>query len=521
MTMLAAMTFAALLGSISGRVTDAESGGAIAGARITIAGPGITTDSGTLVTDSDGRFQRDGLARGRYELSAAARGYVTASGQWRASITLEAAESNSEISFRLDRGAVLAGYITDDYGEPIADLTVELMATASPPSRTLRLDAVRTSVTDDRGYYRFWGLRAGHYLVAARWSATDLAAGRAGAAPAASFYPGVQARSQAEAVNVRAATEADSINFSVRSGRLARLLIQVVDANGRPPSDAGVSVAEAGGRPQVHAAFPTGARGHFVAPQMPPGDYQIVALAGLRGPAVTFAARPITINGDGAEVTVVMATADVARLSGQVAAAKDASPLPPATIAVSTEPAGQEEPRYVAAAQTTDPFSAAVSGDGRFSIPVLPGRRTIRVNGLPPGWAVQSITLNGRDVADREVVFAPGETVSNSRIALTDRLGVVTGTVANGGDGATVALFDIDRARWTPGTHAVVRASIDQRGSFRIAAVRPGEYFAAAVPREWSDRLHDAEFLSDLAQNAIRVRVHAGESLPLALTVKP
>lgn len=522
MTILAVVTCAALLGSISGRVTDADSGAPIAGARIAITGPGITAASARLVTDSEGRFRREGLGPGRYQLSAAARGYVTAAGRWRESITLDAAESDRETSFRLQRGAVVAGFITDDYGEPIANLTVDLIQAPEPRSRTLRLETVQTAVTDDRGYYRFWSLRAGHYLVSASRSIADLAAERAGASPAASFYPGVQAPSQAEPITVLAAAELDGINFSVRSGQLSKLSIRVVDANGHAAPEASVSISEAGaGRRHTLGAFPTGMRGLFVSPQMSAGDYEIVAVAGGSGP-VSYATQQVTITGDDAEATVELTTSPAARLSGSVAAAKDASPWRPETIAVSSEAASDDQPRFIPAANAADPFLGGVRADGRFSSAVLPGRRTIRVTGLPPGWSIRSITLNGRDIVDREVLFSPGDTVTDARIVVTDRLGVVTGTVADaGGVGATVVIFSRDRTRWTPGTRSILQAETDQRGQFRIAGVRPGEYLAAAVPREASGQLRDPAFLETLAAMAVTVNVRAGDSLPVALTVSP
>lgn len=520
MTLLAIATCATLLGSIAGRVVDADTGAPIAGARIAIAGPGITATSAPMATDDEGRFRRDGLAAGRYELSAAARGYVPAAGRWAEWITVETGATEREITFRLHRGAVLAGFITDETGEPIANLAVEAIQAVEPPARTIHLKAQQTVITDDRGYYRFWGLRAGRYLVAARPSIADLAAGRVEVSPAASFYPGVHAASQAEMVTLPTAAEVDGINFSVRSGRLTRLSIRVVDANGHAPSDASVSITESdAGTSQALGAFPAGP-GSFVSPQMPPGDYVILAVTGRAGPVVSYAAQPVTIPGDGADVSVELTTTPAARLSGQFSPAADASPWPRGTaVSVSSDAVSDQEARFIPGPSAPDPFIGAVHGDGRFSTAVLPGRRTIRVTGLPPGWAVLSITLDSRDVVDRAIPFSPGDTVSRARIVVTDRLGTVTGTVADAG--ATAVIFSVDRLQWPPGTRAILQADTDQHGRFRIPGVRPGDYLAAAVPREWSDRLRDPAFLESLAKAAEPLTVRAGESTAIALTVRP
>jgi len=517
-TLLAVVTCAALLGSITGRVTDADTGAPIAGAHITLSGPGVTAASSLMVSDDEGRFGRHELGPGRYQVSAAARGYVATSGQWRESLVLNAAATSGEVSFRLHRGAVLAGFITDDYGDPVANLTMALVEAGSP-SGSIRGDVSHTTITDDRGYYRFWGLRAGRYLVSARPSAADLAAERATAATAASFYPGVQVLSRAEPVAVMAAAQVEGINFSVRAGRLSTLTIQVSDANGEAARTALVSISAAD-RAGAIRAFPTGAPGHFVAPQMAAGDYEIVAVNRGSGAASSYAVQPVAIAGDGSDVAIHLSTRAAARVGGQVTVGKGASPRSSAAMTVTTEPAGHDEPHFVPEANDpAGPFSGAVRGDGRFTLTSLPGRRTLRVTGMPPGWAVESITMDGRDVLDREVLLSPGDIVANVRIVVSDRLGVVTGRVTDAGVGATAVIFSRDRTRWTPGTHSMLRAPVDHQGRFRIAGVRPGDYFAAAIPREESERLLDSPFLDALATTAMSIEVRTGDAAAIVLTV--
>jgi hypothetical protein len=110
--------------------------------------------------------------------------------------------------------------------------------------------------------------------------------------------------------------------------------------------------------------------------------------------------------------------------------------------------------------------------------------------------------------------------MTNARIVVTDRLSVVTGTVADAGDaGATAVIFSRDRTQWTPGTRAILRAAIDQQGRFRIVGVRPGEYLAAAVPRDRSDQLLEPMFLETLAATAMLFDVGSGNPPPIPLTV--
>jgi protocatechuate 3,4-dioxygenase beta subunit len=520
MTLLAAVTCAALLGSIAGRVTDADSGAPIAGARVTIAGPGTPGAANPLVTDEQGRFQRGGLAPGRYQLSAAARGYAAASGQWRETIVLDGADQSRDIRFRLHRGAVIAGYITDDYGDPIANLTVTLIEATGSPSLTRGADAA-SAITDDRGYYRFWGLRAGQYLVYARPSAAELAVTRASASPAATFYPGVLAPSQAEAIAVTPAAVIGDISFGVRYGRVSTLAVRVVNSTGGASRDARVSIRDAGeGGTHAIAAFPGDSPGRFIVPQLPPGDYEVVAVSGRRSPGVSYAIHPVTIAGDGGDVATELSLLAAGHVAGLVVADKEARPPPANAMSVSTGAARDGEAQFLRApGDTVDPFTGVVSGDGRFSLAVLPGRRTLRLDGLTPGWAAQSIALNGREVLDREVTFSTGDAFTDARIVITDRLSVVTATVAAAEAGATVVLFSRDPGRWTPGTRSILRADTDDQGHARIAGVVHGDYFIAAVPREQSPRLLDSAVLAALAGSALPLDVRAGDPAPIALSV--
>lgn len=517
MIAVAALAWAALLGSVGGQVIDADSGAPIAGARVTITGPGMAAGPAVVLTDGEGRFRSGGLLPGRYELSAAARGYVAAVGVWRESVTVVDDTAGRDIAFRLHRGAVLAGFITDDTGEPIANLSVDVMRAPEPPARTAGTTALQTSTTDDRGYYRFWGLRSGRYLVAARPAAADVAAGRVEGVPASTFYPGVHAPSQAEAVAVSPAAETDGINFSVRSGRLSKLTVRVVDANDQAVPSASVSIVLAsGGAGQALGTFPNGP-GVFVSPQVPPGDYAILAVSGRAGAATSSVTQLVTIAGDGLDVSLALTPAPAAHLSGELLPASDASAWPQPAVGVSTASVDEGGARFTPAPGGANPFAGSVQRDRRFSVAVLPGRRTIRVTGLPPGWAVLSILLEGREVVDREIAFSPGSPV-HARIVVTDRLGTVTGST--GSAGATAVLFSVDRTQWTPGSRAVLHATADQGGRFRIPGVRPGEYLAAVVPREWTEQLPDSVVLDALAQAAVPLTIRAGESQAIELVVR-
>ena len=128
-------------------------------------------------TDSRGRYLIEDVPEGRVTLAVAAAGYYTlkAGGLDSETITRTcppAGECGS-VDFLAARAGVLEGYLNDDFGGPVQG--VEVTLTPAPGAPTERLGRGRAggraagrAVSDDRGYFRIWGLKPGRYLFEAR-----------------------------------------------------------------------------------------------------------------------------------------------------------------------------------------------------------------------------------------------------------------------------------------------------------------------------------------------------------------
>ncbi len=62
--------------------------------------------------------------------------------------------------------------------------------------------------------------------------------------------------------------------------------------------------------------------------------------------------------------------------------------------------------------------SGTVKADGTFELKGLTGTRLIRAVGLPPGWMLKSVHVNGADVTDTGVEFKPGEAVTGLEVVV-------------------------------------------------------------------------------------------------------
>ena len=153
---------------ISGKVVDARTGTALGRCSVQIADTKDRGQPRTTTSGDDGGFAFDGLARGKYSLTAERHGYLTQSyeehDQFSTAIAVGPGMISEDLIFNLTAEAVLAGTVTDEAGEPVRGAQVRLFEDQDQ-------DGIRTTrqrhsvVSDDRGMYEISGLRPGAYFL--------------------------------------------------------------------------------------------------------------------------------------------------------------------------------------------------------------------------------------------------------------------------------------------------------------------------------------------------------------------
>ena len=136
------------------------------------------------------------------------------------------------------------------------------------------------------------------------------------------------------------------------------------------------------------------------------------------------------------------------------------------------------------AARTSRPRSATICG---FGAPISSARRLVRVSGLPNGWVVKAVMLNGADITDVPTVFTK-EHDGQLQVVLGSRLSTLEGEVRDDAAGLLTMRWSMSSPRsGRPGSMASPRtvfSDVRADGRFRVGRPTGGRYFAIAIARE-------------------------------------
>ena len=238
-------------GGVSGRVTSAAHGEAVAGATVTLRG----LDDGpaqTYITETaaDGRFSVANMAPGTYEPRPSKTGYEQRTPDHSATakdfppVTVEAGKAAAPIELRLIPDGVIAGRVVDSDGDPVRHAQVEAQQYGYAGGKK-QLRTLHGAQTDDRGEYRLFHLAPGKYWLhvqpnsrrnqpqprpmagSVQWQNMPPQTGLA-----AAYYPGSPDVTHATELRVAPGAELDGIDVRVSPERLYSIRGRVsVEAN--------------------------------------------------------------------------------------------------------------------------------------------------------------------------------------------------------------------------------------------------------------------------------------------------
>jgi protocatechuate 3,4-dioxygenase beta subunit len=497
-----------------------------------------------FVTDAQGRFAFTGLVPGDYELQASRGDFLPSpvgpatALQSSSRIAVTAGARVNDVTLVLSRGLAVTGTIVDRAGEPLQGVSVQaLQVRTSGDRRRAVLGGAQIGggrQTDDQGRYRVLGLQPGTYVIAALADVASLGDARLssdapspGNAQTVPFYfPG--SASIADAVTVTVSTaEVDGIDFAVGDVPTARVTGRALDSNGAPLAGRvtlGVSYRSGSIVPNPPRGTRIEPDGTFTFFNVGPGDYVVQAvrfppppnlqldrpvLADVRE-SVEFAAQYVTVGAQDAE-PVTLRTARGSVLEATINVDSASSSQSPDRMQIDAHP--------IEGDLTYGSFSLRASG-----VPVTGGNRSVRltligpwrfvVSGMPDGWYLKSLTINGSEMTDQVIDLGVGGGILSGEVVVSPKGGTIAGRITTerrARDGAAIVVFPQDREKWFERSRfiKVVRASQD--GSFRAPSLPPGDYYVAAtVVAGTSVEATTPELLERLVPRAVRAMLDEG-----------
>jgi len=511
---------------ILGQVFDATTGQPLKKAWVTARSADRGGRGGsTAVTNAEGRFVLRDLDAGRYLLSSQRNGYVSQSygqknaGEQGTTISLNAGQKLTDITFRLIQGGVISGRVVDEDSEPLSRVQVQALQFRYMQGRR-RLLPAGMALSDDRGEYRIFGVRPGQVYVRAMLRGLNISGPGEAVDPTAPtettsyppvFYPGVQDASQASTLTVRGGDEM-RVDFSLTPQRSYSVSGRVVGGvQGTSGRGAWLMLVKRG---EGEFAFGPGINttvrddNTFSLRQVLPGSYNLIAQQ--QDDKLSASARVEVDVREGNVQGLIVSLSPKVDVSGRVTLDSSNPAARPSDIRISLSPEDTQDFMRGAYAQTKE--------DGTFTFQAAPDERyKLSVFGSPPDMYLKSATDGRQDVLEKgfstsssrrlDLVFATGAKVAGT-IASTDN---------NPEPGVTVVLAPEKRFAFLADPFRT--ATTDQNGRYQIQGLRPGSYRVYAFEHLEPGAYEDEDWLKGFADRAQTLRI--SEATQETLDLKP
>jgi protocatechuate 3,4-dioxygenase beta subunit len=280
-------------------------------------------------TDQDGNYRITEVPAGSYAIAPVAPAFVISEGNnlMGQMIVIGEGENVEGIDFEMVRGGVITGRVTDADGHPVIEERVSLVQIDQGSQRGPVYSISTSFQTDDRGIYRMFGVRPGHYKVAIGEGEGGFyrTIGRGGAAPPTTYYPDATDAVKAKVVEIEEGTEANNIDISLGQPSHAFAVSgRIVDGEtGKPVPRVSIGLSKIvtmNGRNNGSYGVGTDVRsntlGDFRLENLAPGKYSISIFA---EPSSDVRADPVSFDILDSDVTGIVIKSSIgASVSGAV-----------------------------------------------------------------------------------------------------------------------------------------------------------------------------------------------------------
>ena len=514
--------------AVAGIVARLDTGEPLKKAAVVLRSNENIERSAFAITDDQGHFEFDNVEPGSYRLDVSHNGYLNAAygqkkpGDPGANLSLAPGQSMTDLIFKLLRSASITGYVIDEDGEPLPNVSVKAYQ-ASSRGGERGLGAVAGASTNDLGEYRIFDLRPGRYYIRATFQSRKNLMGIAPSSPQFSkedypptFYPNTTDPAKAGTIATKPGDEIPAVDFILKPSRVVTVTGRVFNTLAtQPDSNVSVSLIPRGAILVGDDARLQGEtwnrKGVFVIRDVFPGSYILEAWSSYNQEHFS-AQRELEVGDSDVEGANLTITRGVDVPGHLVWGEKPPSEV--RTVHVTL--------RFVAeGTYSPNPGAYEVKPDGSFLIKNVPDG-VYRPQVFTGSWDcfVKSARYGSADVPDRGLTVLSSVDAS-LELRMSCRSARIEGVVLTGDSlpAAGVYVVAIPEAplrdeKWK------YRAEVtDQNGRFLLRGLLPGEYrvfsWDSADDFDW----YDAEQLKPYEGRGVSISVQEGDRKTLQLNV--
>ena len=501
---------------VSGTVVNSVTGEAIARALVRANGQ----SSRSTFSDSEGRFQFEGLPAGQIMLIAQKPGYSNEQDATGLLLyPIEVGPETASQTLKLSPLSAIFGRVIDAGGQPIEHIAVRLACQSLRDGRKTWESRGMTE-TDEDGHFRFPNLTPETYFVSvgpARETGRILPAGEK---PTTGFphlfYPGVAELASAAPIQLTAGQQYQA-DFSLSP-------VPVYHVSGlitgrRPDSIVGLSVYSSAGDPLFLPVQLNSEQGTFSLDSVPAGSYIVKATDSAAGQPWRAEQR-LTVSGNLDNVHLALAPAIsipvVIRMqsrgsgtaSGGGSRFRASEEHPPINVSL--------RPAQPGAAETYANFDPRAAAAGRTAMAlqnVDPDTYTVNLVPQPP-WYVQSATYGETNVLSDDITVGAGPSYPLDIVMRDDGASLTinargVGTAEH--PAATVVLLPQPPSKLMPPVLGYVTQAYTATG------LAPGDYLVFAFDRAAGLEYSNPDVLAGYASQAAHVTLTANQQAQVTL----